>query len=543
MGNSSCRIMVVCDQQGVSAGDYLTGKIYMEVMKPGFKCEFLYAQISAQEKTCVHYTTSSGSGKNRKTHHHYIRQRRIVMNTEILLEQFDPGSTVPVGRYEYPVKMQIPMNAPSTIPRVTYNGNWAELTYSIRGFCKQKGKLWDSTVDSSKEFLCQAAQEEGAKSYQLIMPPHSQTVNFCCCFSQGSMTLGGFVGDSIMKRGSSIDIRFALKNNSTAEITTVEAGVHQTISWSARSYHRSYPSVVGQISIDPKEIENTQNHANKQDMRKNQDGFSDEKMVYDELYNQKGGSQVSINLERNGASTYYGSLLSVSHEAGVRIMTGCCIDNPACGVQVRVVGPSSKETYGTNGRPTELPPDWTGSAKVAKVKEVAQKDVNIGGVAEDTGTTVDAVDAPPAYVARVSPVDDKKAILSWESLVAEMAASVDDLVIVKKYLDVRVQRATFLNDVTPGRVTELLKHVDDVFQQPEVALQLATKGFTDQRLDTDMIIAIMTGCTMSSIKPDLLDNCLQICTDKSPANMERIKASLNDFERMICEQLFVQSTV
>ena len=68
MGNISLTTpaVVVCkidsDLQNITAGSVVIGKVYLDVRKDRLECDTLQLQISGSERTCVRYTTHSGTG-------------------------------------------------------------------------------------------------------------------------------------------------------------------------------------------------------------------------------------------------------------------------------------------------------------------------------------------------------------------------------------------------------------------------------------------------------------------------------------------------
>jgi hypothetical protein len=60
--NDCATVVVAMDQNPVVAGSQLTGNVYVDVRKP-MTVNSLQLIISGGENTCVHYTTTSSSGK------------------------------------------------------------------------------------------------------------------------------------------------------------------------------------------------------------------------------------------------------------------------------------------------------------------------------------------------------------------------------------------------------------------------------------------------------------------------------------------------
>jgi hypothetical protein len=549
MGNASTKLFVDCPKE-IYAGETLTGTVYIQVEK-AVKCNSIVAAIGGKEKTCVHYTTSSGSGKNRKTQHHYIKSSRQVIGAEFNLKTFAEAEELLPGRYEFPVNMLIPAPSPSTIDRVSYDGNWAELTYSIEVYLKTPGMIWGENKIHHVQFFKVHAVPKDYRVYKLPMPAQSHKLTLCCCFTQGSVTIGGSADHSTLFRGGEAPMRFALKNNSTTTITNINVCVEQMISWHAKGRHRCHNSKVGVKNIDPREVAGAGAFTTKRDMKvANLSASDDINQVNDELFtntggyatttkvgqSQGGGNFVSLDLERDGASTYNGNIISVRHKAAIQAFTGCCIDNPRCEVEVQVMaarGVRGAAMAGGNesGGGVPLPADWSGSATVAEAYQVDASAMSIGGTAHDD----DDRDAPPSYASVMSPYEDKSGELTWDTLKREMEASMSDDETIRKYKSEITGRAGFLRTISPEKMKELIPLVGDVFLQPTVAMELAL--CSPAGMTVDMVIAIMTSCQLASIKAPLLEDCLAIATSKTEADLQRIKDCLTSFEQMCCGHL------
>ena len=76
-------------KESYQAKDVIEGEVFLDVVHNGFKADALSLRFEGGEKTCTHWTTSSGTGTNRSTQHHYIHQSRSVVNIPMQLALFN----------------------------------------------------------------------------------------------------------------------------------------------------------------------------------------------------------------------------------------------------------------------------------------------------------------------------------------------------------------------------------------------------------------------------------------------------------------------
>ncbi len=90
IGEIPATIVVVLDQTVVYPGNFLSGKVYLNVSKDsGCNCSAVMFKVVGGEYTTARYTTKthSGSGKHRRTHvHHHVVHGRYIIHIFFLRE-------------------------------------------------------------------------------------------------------------------------------------------------------------------------------------------------------------------------------------------------------------------------------------------------------------------------------------------------------------------------------------------------------------------------------------------------------------------------
>ncbi len=111
-GNSTTAF-VQLENEVVYAGSEVRGRVYLNLTSEVSATAFLL-EVRGKEATTVHYTRSSGSGKNRKTTHHYARASRELLRIDIQLTSC-PSAKIGPGQFEFPFRFDLPATLPTTM--------------------------------------------------------------------------------------------------------------------------------------------------------------------------------------------------------------------------------------------------------------------------------------------------------------------------------------------------------------------------------------------------------------------------------------------
>ena len=96
-----CTAGIALEKTSYVAGEIVRGYVQVDIRQT-IRCENVFALLACDAKTQVHYTTHSGSGKHRRTHHHYAKERQDVYLLRANVAQF-PDSYAAPGRYQFPL--------------------------------------------------------------------------------------------------------------------------------------------------------------------------------------------------------------------------------------------------------------------------------------------------------------------------------------------------------------------------------------------------------------------------------------------------------
>lgn len=83
-----------------------------------------------------------------------------------------------------------------------------------------------------------------------FIEPDTRAVKFCCCFSRGTVSLGGSVDRSLLSRGENVGVSIACKNDSSQELTNVKIVLTEHIFWKAQSHNKRQSRELVRIMMD-----------------------------------------------------------------------------------------------------------------------------------------------------------------------------------------------------------------------------------------------------------------------------------------------------
>ena len=91
------------EKPSYNPGEQVNGFIYL-TLASDFATQGLFLDLVGQERVKIvhHYTTHSGSGKHRRTHHHYVDK---IQNNALLNYRFPvhaTANTLKAGQYSFP---------------------------------------------------------------------------------------------------------------------------------------------------------------------------------------------------------------------------------------------------------------------------------------------------------------------------------------------------------------------------------------------------------------------------------------------------------
>jgi hypothetical protein len=101
------------------------GRVYLSISRQPQQVRSIQLKVVGKEDVVVHHTstepTESTGRSNHRHHHHHDEQRDYYEHTTQTIIEMDyplsvvKGGTIPVGQYEYPFALQLPVDLPSSM--------------------------------------------------------------------------------------------------------------------------------------------------------------------------------------------------------------------------------------------------------------------------------------------------------------------------------------------------------------------------------------------------------------------------------------------
>ena len=307
--------------------------------------------------------------KKRKTHHHYARATSTFLKVNVPLKEF-PGGLAERGNYEFPFQCEIPVTTPSSLQR-TGGKSYCSVGYSVSACLHRPGMLsWD--IKGSCPFRVEAAPAP-VQHMPLYLEPQFSSVKTCFCYDRGRMLTGGSGSSSVIAAGETLRVNYAVQNESSAEIKSIEIALYERVSWHARHHRASRSRVLYKNSLST-------------DLRGNQTNLPDsallatkkgEKDVNTDDDNTQlraikkmldsGNYFVDIPVLAETNTSYEGELLSVRHQLCITARTSMGTANPEISHPITIVNRHGQGDLASSVPP---PPSYT-AAQVVPVNLLA----------------------------------------------------------------------------------------------------------------------------------------------------------------------------
>jgi hypothetical protein len=222
-------LVVKLDQAQVVSGGMLVGRIYLDIPVDFFPCTSVDLFIQGYEETSVNYTTHSGSGKHRRTHHHTARETLIFMSLPVTISTITTEG-LRKGNYEYPFQLVMPSGLIGSFRGSKFRVDYRVVASLASSQTAKSGQIQHTALFSVISGLPQIP------SVPLYMPPVITPVVTMCCINRGGMAVGALVSNSIVVPGETFRVSYAVQNLSTVRIKAVQLEVTRTINISARDH-------------------------------------------------------------------------------------------------------------------------------------------------------------------------------------------------------------------------------------------------------------------------------------------------------------------
>jgi hypothetical protein len=399
--------------------------------------------------------------------------------------------------------------------------------------------------------------------------PHTKNVKFCCCFDKGAITFGAAVDDTRVARGEQINISFACKNESTAEIQYVRAELDEYIWWSAQGETSHSSKCLFEQNFERTEKMDKLSKSQLGDLEdlNSDDPNQAREMMQNDMRDifhtiQSNDNTVSLSVPYSAHHSYQGQCCGVSHVLKIIIKTSGGVTNPEVEIPICIGTVSERTEYaelaepleneGYDDQPQETPEvpqipgpgpagpivpsapplDWESDVIVPSVAAPTSGQVLIGTVVEseqEIDLSANSVPTVPVIVATETP--------SVESLIRELKVSISASSTVKKRVEDESWKDGVFSPLTPSEYVSIIKAVTIEFDQTEVAAAIAP---VINEFNCEYIVAVIQNVA-EWMRVTMVKRLIPHADDFN-TNSDSILSELTDWEKMSTEQDFQNRT-
>ena len=431
------------------------------------------------------------------------------------------GNVLP-GQYQIPFEVEIPKYIPGSMEFHSSCGSQCMISYELEAVLKGSGVLWNYNKSIPIHVLSKPMDELPPSPH--VASPVNERVNFCCCFNEGSISLGGKVEDTRLSPGSQCFVSLSCRNYSTSDINRIEARLRQEIKWRASGRSKTCKKNVVTVEF-PSVLGNIQRRSR---------ASSYAMLIQDEIHDMfreinDGSHPGTLIIPPNVLDTYTGHLITVSHRIEVEVKTGCCISNPSLYIPIWIGQPSSQghEVY------TPPPPCAPG---IVQAPAIVVPDSDIYPVIQIPSSSVLPVaSAPVEEIESDVNVPPSAEVPTFDVLLREMKGTVSHLdMIERKIRD--SDWSQVWQQMTPSQFGKVVSRVQLGFDQPRVAKALADEI---PLFRCEFVVSTLR-YTVDHQRTLMVEQLLPCCSDLK-RNKDLILQELTDWEKLVTESSFVHS--
>jgi hypothetical protein len=236
-------VQVALQKQVYTAGEIVQGYVQVDIHQT-VQMTNIVAELCGAAYTTVHYTTHSGSGKNRKTHHHTARETFTFLALGAQVATFPDGFLNP-GTVLFPFQFQLPMEAISSMTKMGSGRNTAQVVYTIGVKVNRPGWLTKN--------LCHRVVLDVVSIVPHAITPQQQNalvhVTECCCCSAGTMGIGSVTDSNAYKSGDTAVVTYHVANQSSQDVSAINIRVKELVSFKARGHRHSFESTLVDLQV------------------------------------------------------------------------------------------------------------------------------------------------------------------------------------------------------------------------------------------------------------------------------------------------------
>ena len=370
MGNRGYTLVVQTEEKNYSAGDLVSGRIYLSVNEPSIDCVALNIHFCGQEYAKVHYTTHHSSNDHaRNTQDHYETQRETILDENYTIHSFANGK-IPRGHYEFPFQMQIPNHLPSSM-YCRNSESYCEISYTLCAVIQgsRSSGNWNpfqNTALSSKPIILGIYSNPNSLpgtdgnghsigNKTLYFPSETQRINYWCCINRGFMEVDAQLGKNVTGEESNhrdanipVDaytgianltpdaqyvVPFHISNQSTTSVKSVKMELIERVKWKPVHREETDRNSILHQSINRGVADQWEGKSSRRQHCSSSQipGFAGRNADEQQLF--------VFSIPSSARDTYQGRLIEVEHILQIKVITKCCMTDPVTEMCINITRP------------------------------------------------------------------------------------------------------------------------------------------------------------------------------------------------------------
>lgn len=515
------------------AGTALKGKVVLQVTKTAY-CNKVLLKMYGKEKTVIPKT------KNKNVDPKAERQFFLVTMD---LQHNQWKRSINPGTYVIPFTINLPASLPASSYHKKSRSNGYRIQYKL--VATIAAGLIPAKAMCYIQMLSAPLPDERAPCF---IKPTSYELNSMKFLKKGNVTFGACIDDTHVGKGEEISLHIACRNESTATVKRVQVSLIEQLFWtvapgSTGKYVERFTEYV-LFTIPDIEIPGLNRSCKgRAEVRRSLDDPMSQQETYRAIHDdlRSGNNRVGIRIPLSIRDSYQGHLVRISHYLKIKIRTKMSVTNPTISIPLRIGNAPSRTRESLSGpSPVNVQPTYEPEIAVypqqenvplvsavpipsgamhASMTTASESVIILGGEAvqvEDDQRLADLIPVPP-------PTQNE---VSLESLVREMASSVNDYDIIARHLR-EPSWKQFLQNLSPDDFGTIISYVNVDFEQPRVAVLLAN----DMRLSGAHLISALRN-TSHWNRAHMVQRLLPFCVDLN-TSYNLIQQELNEWEQTV----------
>lgn len=177
-------------------------------------------QLIGYEEVSYYYGSSTSASGSSTSRHHYNKSEFLKVSAAL-----GPPGQLPPGQYQFAFKISLPPDLPATF-LCNRGSDRGEVAYQLKAHVAKPGFDIKATAPVLVRQHPPLATHATANSAQ-------DTINCCCCFSQGTAAMQAAADKDIYVAGESVRVTVQAKNSSSARFKAVEVQLKRCLVLSA----------------------------------------------------------------------------------------------------------------------------------------------------------------------------------------------------------------------------------------------------------------------------------------------------------------------